>query len=250
MPTLTSPRRVHPADPLIVLEEAGEARSGRRRGPSATAEQILSAARAEFASHGFASTSLRTVAAAAGVDHALVTYFFKSKDALFRAATRLPIDPNCAAMREFRSSGAPLSERVTRLYFALWTRPEIAQAMSAVILEAGLRSEAAGALRDFMLRSVVRPVARELGLDHEPLRLSLMAGFLASVAIQRHFSPGCALANCSLNQVVGLTEPIVRHILTAPASAPVTRPITTPITIPIDLRPESLTSLPIPEPVA
>jgi AcrR family transcriptional regulator len=50
-----------------------------------TGEKILAAALNEFAEHGFAGASTRTIAAAAGVQHPLVNYHFKGKEGLWHA---------------------------------------------------------------------------------------------------------------------------------------------------------------------
>ena len=69
--------------------EALESTSPATRRPQArareTGEKILAAALKEFAEHGFAGASTRAVAAAAGVQHPLVNYHFKSKEGLWRA---------------------------------------------------------------------------------------------------------------------------------------------------------------------
>ena len=69
----------------------GEIKRGRRPGPSKTREAILAAAREAFSAHGYDRTRMRDVAAAAGVDVALVNYHFKSKDGLFAAALEMPV---------------------------------------------------------------------------------------------------------------------------------------------------------------
>src|SRR5262245_52922751 len=54
-----------------------------------TEARILAAARARFAESGYERTTIRSVAAAAGVDPGLVMHYFGSKAGLFsRAATR------------------------------------------------------------------------------------------------------------------------------------------------------------------
>ncbi|MFD0331445.1 TetR family transcriptional regulator [Streptacidiphilus monticola] len=68
-------------------------RAGRPPGESRTRERILGAARSLFAEQGFDRTSLRGVAAAAGVDVALVSHYFGSKQRLFAEAAALPVDP-------------------------------------------------------------------------------------------------------------------------------------------------------------
>jgi AcrR family transcriptional regulator len=54
---------------------------------------VVTYARELFARSGIHQTSIRAVAAAAGVDQALVHHYFGTKEQLFAAAIRIPIDP-------------------------------------------------------------------------------------------------------------------------------------------------------------
>src|ERR1700752_1908893 len=69
--------------------------AGRRRQPRKRAEQqrsletratILNAAIAEFAERGFEAASIRAIADRLGLQHPLITYHYRSKDILWRAA--------------------------------------------------------------------------------------------------------------------------------------------------------------------
>src|SRR6201988_510734 len=69
--------------------------AGRRRQPRKRAEQqrsletratILNAAIAEFAERGFQGASIRAIADRLGLQHPLITYHYRSKDILWRAA--------------------------------------------------------------------------------------------------------------------------------------------------------------------
>ena len=73
---------------------AASRRSGRRPGPSGTREAILAAARSQFAAQGYDRTSMRGIAAEAGVDQALVAHFFGAKQRLFVEVVRLPFEPS------------------------------------------------------------------------------------------------------------------------------------------------------------
>jgi AcrR family transcriptional regulator len=57
---------------------------GRPVGESFARERILNAAEAVFAEHGYAGTSFRQIVERAQVTQALVTYYFGSKEALYR----------------------------------------------------------------------------------------------------------------------------------------------------------------------
>ena len=57
---------------------------GRPEGESFAREKILEAAEVAFAEHGYTGTSLREIVKRAHVTQALVTYYFGSKEALFK----------------------------------------------------------------------------------------------------------------------------------------------------------------------
>jgi AcrR family transcriptional regulator len=88
---------------------------GRPEGGSFAREKILAAAETTFAEHGYTGTSLRQIVERANVTQALVTYYFGSKEALFKevflrrgreiAARRLE------ALQAVRASGRPLELR-------------------------------------------------------------------------------------------------------------------------------------------
>src|SRR5690242_14376813 len=100
------------------------ARTGRRPGATVTREAILDAARRRFAEAGYDQTSIRAVAADAGVNPALVMQFFGSKEALFQAAVRWPFDPIEVAPHLVGQGRAGLAERLARTFLTLWEAPD------------------------------------------------------------------------------------------------------------------------------
>jgi len=56
----------------------------RKRQPEGSAEKILAAARAEFAEHGLAGARVDRIAAASGVNKAMIYYHFGSKEKLYQ----------------------------------------------------------------------------------------------------------------------------------------------------------------------
>ena len=96
---------------------------GRRPGSSGTREAILAAARERFAAHGYDRTRIRDVAADAGVDAALVHYFFKSKDGLFVAAMELPFRPAEVIAPVLAEGVDGLGERMARRMLTVWDEP-------------------------------------------------------------------------------------------------------------------------------
>ncbi|HLL64218.1 MAG TPA: TetR family transcriptional regulator [Micromonosporaceae bacterium] len=60
----------------------------RKRDPERTRERILDAAFIEFSEHGFAGARTSAIAARAGVNQQLISYYFDGKEGLYRALHR------------------------------------------------------------------------------------------------------------------------------------------------------------------
>src|SRR5918912_3213202 len=101
---------------------------GRRPGAPDTRATILDAARALFAERGFAGTTIRGVASAAGVDAALVHHYFGTKDDLFLAAMELPVDPRRVLAPALTGDVGAAGERLLRAFLSMWDDPEISPA--------------------------------------------------------------------------------------------------------------------------
>ena len=69
------------------------AKTGRRPGATQTRQQILDAARDQFAERGYTRVTLRSIAGAAQVHPALLHHYFGTKQALYAEALDLPVDP-------------------------------------------------------------------------------------------------------------------------------------------------------------
>src|ERR1700750_774881 len=88
----------------------------RPRNAAQTRADILAAARRRFATDGFERTTLRAIAADVGVDQALVSRYYGSKQDLFATATEFRIDlPDLAGVDADDIAGMLLPR-----YFAIW----------------------------------------------------------------------------------------------------------------------------------
>src|SRR5712671_4536119 len=83
------------------VQDAAVPRPGARSRPQKRAEQqravktrrvILNAALTEFAEKGFDAASIRVIAERTGLQHPLITYHFRNKDILWRAAAEYAFD--------------------------------------------------------------------------------------------------------------------------------------------------------------
>jgi AcrR family transcriptional regulator len=161
-------------------------RPGRRPGTSGTREAILDAARTSFGTSGFAATTIRGVAAEAGVDPALVHHYFGTKQSLFAAAVELPGDPAVLVPLLLDGGADGLGERVVRTFLSIWDATP-GQGPMLALLRAALADEtAAASLRDLLTTAVLVPLAEATGRDDVPLRASLAASVMTGLALSRY----------------------------------------------------------------
>src|SRR5918999_3493174 len=111
-------------------------RPGRRPGESGTREAIAGAARRLFAERGYDRTTIRAIAAEAGVDPALVVHFFGSKEALFRAVIEWPFDPEVLLERLAAPGPESIGRRLARGFLEFWDSADIGPRLQAVLRSA------------------------------------------------------------------------------------------------------------------
>ena len=153
-------------------------RPGRPAGPSRTRERILASARELFGHNGIAKTSIRAIAADAGVDPALVHHYFGTKEMLFTAAVDIPFDPAIVIDTLRATPVDQLGRTIPSLVLPLW------ESELGTRLKATLRAAIAGdqvAIFSYFLRDVVLtpPPRRSAGSRTDPGR------------IRGHPDPGC-----------------------------------------------------------
>ena len=138
-------------------------REERRRRTEAA---ILEAARAQFAEHGFDKTTVRSVAAAAGIDPALVMQYYGNKEGLFAASARWQVDHK-------RIASATLDEiPLTALadLFEGFEDPDNRDASIALMRNCQTHDSALGIVRDDVLCETQAMIARTIGGDDAELR--------------------------------------------------------------------------------
>ncbi|WIX86195.1 TetR/AcrR family transcriptional regulator [Amycolatopsis sp. DG1A-15b] len=83
----------------------------RQRDPERTRRLILEAAGAEFAAKGYAGARIAAIAARAGVNQQLISYYFDGKEGLYRAMSEAWGE----RQSELMAPDLPLSEQVRRM---------------------------------------------------------------------------------------------------------------------------------------
>jgi AcrR family transcriptional regulator len=190
-------------------------RRGRRPGAPDTRAAILAAARELFARGGYAGTSMRAVAAAAGVDAALVHHYFGTKDDLFVAALALPVDLRTAVLPVIEGGVDGAGERLMRMFVSVWDDEATRLPMLALvrgILEPGGQQ----LVRDGFTRMVLTPVGTGLGLDHPERRMPLVASQVVGIIMVRYLVGLEPLASMPPDELVAVYAPTLQRYLTGP----------------------------------
>jgi AcrR family transcriptional regulator len=198
----------------VPTTNAARRRPGRPAGSSDTRERILASARELFARNGIGNTSVRAVAAAAGVDSALVHHYFGTKEKLFAAAVRIPIDPMdvIGPLRE-----VPVEElgyKLPSMLLPLWDSE-----MGAGII-ATLRSILAGSEVNLFRSFIQEVIAVEVGtrIDNPPgsgiIRIQFVASQLVGVVMARYILQLEPFASLPAEQIARTIAPNLQRYLT------------------------------------
>lgn len=121
-----------------------------------TKSAILGAARERFAGHGYERTTIRAVAADAGIDPSMVMRYFGSKEGLFEAALTIDLRlPDLTAV-----PAADLPRALVRHFLERWEGNPTDDALLVLLRSAVTNDQAAARMRDIFARQVAPPSPR------------------------------------------------------------------------------------------
>ncbi|WFE20975.1 TetR family transcriptional regulator [Solwaraspora sp. WMMD937] len=195
-------------------------RTGRRPGNPDTREAILTAARQVFGERGFDQASVRAIAAAAGVDPALVHHYFGTKDNLFLAAMDAPVDPGELLPQALAGGPGEVGERLVRLVLGVWDSPAGVAALA--LLRSALTNDwTARLMREFVTTQIIRRVLGQLDLDQAelPVRSALVASQMAGLLVVRYILRLAPLSTMAADEVAAAVGPTIQRYLTGPLTA-------------------------------
>jgi AcrR family transcriptional regulator len=189
------------------------ARSGRRRGPSTSRATILSVAASRFADAGYDATSLRGIAAEAGVDPAVVVHFFGSKDGLFRAAVGWPFDPSDMRAELAETTSEPIATQLAQTFFRFWDDPTTGPTLLALLRSAMTHPTSTALLREFLMRRLFGQISELLPTPDVELRVELAAGQLIGLALLRYALRVEPIASAPVEELVKRCAPALATLL-------------------------------------
>jgi AcrR family transcriptional regulator len=189
--------------------DTSPARPGRWRTGAESKQRILDAARALFREHGYGGTTVRAVAGEAGVDPAMVFYFFGTKQGLFAAATDMSASLPPAIEAIFSGGLDGIGERIVRTLVE--NLDASGRAPFAVFTQ---HPESEALLREFIDREITDRLAGLLSSSDAAFRAGMVNVQLLGLAMARYVVRIEPLASASVDELVGRFGPLVQGCLT------------------------------------
>lgn len=193
---------------------------------------MLQAARIAFASRGYAHTTVKSIAAAAGVAPGVVKSLYSNKERLFVAAMRLPFDP-AAAVPELIAPGLDgMGDRLVRMWLTLMGDPQVRADLTTLLTSDSTASMSSSAARaamgaagspaalsqlrfvsEYLQSSVLDRVVAAVGVPDARMRATMISSYLLGVAITRYLLKIEPLASATDDEVVALVGPTIQVLL-------------------------------------
>ncbi len=192
---------------------------GRRPGRSDNKQAVLEAARRRFLADGYQAVTMRAIAADAGVDAALVSYFFGSKQALFGEAMELAANPAEMIAAALDGDIAGLPTRLLRTLLEVWDDPESGAPLRAMISGLGQEPAIARMVREMLEREMIAPIAKRIGGKDAQIRAGLVATQLGGVVFARYLLQLEPVANATADELVERLAPALACVLQEPQPA-------------------------------
>jgi AcrR family transcriptional regulator len=183
-------------------------------------KQVLDAARAAYSRRGYLNTTLKGVAAAAGVAPDVVRRYYDNREALFVAAMRLPFDPAMSVAQLMAPGIDGMGERLVRVTLRLLDDPETREQLAEMVRDGAGASRATASLREFLEAEVVDRAAQLLGVPDARMRVTLATSYLLGFATTRYVLKLEPIASASEDDIVRLVAPAVQSALTTPTAPP------------------------------
>jgi AcrR family transcriptional regulator len=196
-----------------MTEQGTHRRPGRWRSGAESRQRILRTARDLFGQHGYGGTTVRAIATAAGVDPAMVFYFFGTKQGLFAAAIDMADNVPPAIESIFAAGLDAIGERIVR---TLLENLDKSDRTPLVMLtrSAPTDDQSEALLREFIDREITDQLAALLDTPDAALRAGMVNVQILGLAVARYIVRIEPIASASVDELVTRFGPLVQHCLT------------------------------------
>ncbi|XVS68315.1 TetR family transcriptional regulator [Actinosynnema sp. CA-299493] len=189
-------------------------RRGRRSGGEDTKAALLAAAREVFVERGYEGATVRSIAARAGVDAAMVNHWFGGKEGLFaKAVLQVPVDINALIDRLLDGPDEEIGERIVRNFIGVWD-PIGGGPFAAMVRSVTSHDQVADVLRAFFVQTLLKRLVTHLGVADGELRATLLATQIFGMGMVRYVVKFEPLASADVETMVKAIAPNLQRYLT------------------------------------
>lgn len=190
------------------------------RGPSAcrgeVKQHIIAAARSEFVTQGYDHTTLRSIARGAGCDPALITYYFGTKQKLFRACMDLPLDPASEIIALLMPGPKEAARRLVDYILDLYEHKLTSETLTALMRALTTDTSTSQRFRTYIRTDVLEQVSDYLATDPADARrlgemLELLLSMLYGVVTMRYIIALEPLASMPRQRIHATLTPFIQE---------------------------------------
>ena len=198
------------------MAPAKSIKAGPRDERGVLATRIIEVARASFAEHGKAGTSIRSVARGADVDPALVYHYFGTKDTLLNVCTTPPPEFLESVAITWSTSREELGASLVANLLKFWNNDSFSPILRAILLIAAHDESTRAKLRFVVEHALMGPGLVELDAAERATRASLVASQLMGLALMRYVWKIEPISSMTHDDVIANVGPNVQRFIDEP----------------------------------
>ena len=192
---------------------------------------LLDAARAAYDKRGYLGTTIKGVAAAAGVAPDVAMRYYRNREQLFAAAMRLPFDPATAVPEMIAPGLDGMGDRLVSLMLTLMGDEQVRGDLRRVLNSSGAANLSMSAARtvlpvddqvvveqirlmsEYLSSTVLDRVVAAVGVPDARMRVAVISSYLVGIATTRYILRLEPLASATDDEVVSMVGPAVQALL-------------------------------------
>lgn len=177
-------------------------------------------ARRRFLADGYRSVSMRSIAAEAAVDPALISYFFGSKSGLFGATMQLSVNPVEVIGQVLQGDLTTLPERLLTALVTTWDDQVNGAGLRSMVEAAITEPEVRRVLRELVEREFLGRLAERIGGADASRRAGMVISQAMGIIMGRYVIGIEPLASMPRAEFVARSAPALRAVLLGPVRRP------------------------------
>lgn len=173
----------------------------------------MAAGRKLFGEQGYDATSARAVAREAGVDHALVNYYFGSKRGLFAEVMALKFNPGIVIEEVLTDptlrDPLRLAEAILARLLAVWEQPDLREPLIEAFKQAVVNESVRSPMAEFLGTEIIARIADRIGGREATRRAAGVSTVIAGLMFARYYARIEPMASMPPREVLRTVAPML-----------------------------------------